>query len=542
MPPFVPVQSLYSSCLTAVFEHLLDSVKKPSNTVEHLRKVVLSSLHAGIREHLIHITTAHCRNNIYMLLDLLSILLDQAIKQLDHSGGDDNSWLRAEQCSALLSTLEQCEATGLQELTVKVRLDPRRAGDIETVSSANLSFHRVLRGGLAANLRSLVLRSVCDNEILRLLGRHCPHLRHLDATSSWLVDDNGLRSLCFKEQEAHMLPPDGYCGDTSEWFSAIQPSDLNTCCRSLQEVRIQDTNTSELGVIMLLLFIPNLKSLGGFIYYRNVGDAIVSLSHHHEGKLKLNLTDLWDTCLSPEKASILSTAAPHLTSLYTRGSWLQSVGSFSHLVALTVDFDFVDFSPALECYLIEHGQKLRKLVLVDQTHSVDVSMLAENCPRLEELGAKLEGGWYGEEGAMLPQLITCRIRVGATETLHALLVHTTCLEHLEVVLEEENYGEGVEVVDDSFIAQSLAENPRPQHLRAFVLRSECNLTALSVQLLINSCPSLRFIGDLHSWAGICDSDVEQLAQEIVARNLDLMLSYRGTLLPHRRARCLVAKT
>jgi hypothetical protein len=55
-----------------------------------------------------------------MLLDLLSILLDQAIKQLDHSGGDDNSCLRAEQCSALLSTLEQCGATGLQELTVKV--------------------------------------------------------------------------------------------------------------------------------------------------------------------------------------------------------------------------------------------------------------------------------------------------------------------------------------------------------------------------------------------------------------------------------------
>jgi hypothetical protein len=65
-------------------------------------------------------------------------------------------------------------------------------------------------------------------------------------------------------------------------------------------------------------------------------------------------------------------------------------------------------------------------------HSVDVSMLAENCPHLEELGAKLEGGWYGEEGTMLPQLITCRIRVGATETLHALLVHATRLEHLEV--------------------------------------------------------------------------------------------------------------
>lgn len=92
----------------------------------------------------------------------------------------------------------------------------------------------------------------------------------------------------------------------------------------------------------------------------------MNLSQHYDGKLKLNLTDLWDTCLSPEKASILSAAAPQLASLYTRGSWLHSVGSFSHLIALTVDFDFVDFSPALESYLIEHGQKLQKLVLVDQ--------------------------------------------------------------------------------------------------------------------------------------------------------------------------------
>lgn len=43
---------------------------------------------------------------------------------------------------------------------------------------------------------------------------------------------------------------------------------VNPCCSSLQEVRIQDTNTSEIGVALLLLFVPNLRSLGGFIYYR----------------------------------------------------------------------------------------------------------------------------------------------------------------------------------------------------------------------------------------------------------------------------------
>lgn len=89
--------------------------------------------------------------------------------------------------------------------------------------------------------------------------------------------------------------------------------------------------------------------------------------------------------------------------------------------------------------ILHHGLECFQVILITyvcpdlQMHSVDVSMLAENCPRLEELGAKLEGGWYGEEGTMLPQLITCRIRVGATETLHALLVHAARLEHLEVM-------------------------------------------------------------------------------------------------------------
>ncbi|PSN29989.1 hypothetical protein C0J52_24817 [Blattella germanica] len=373
MPPFVPVQSLYSSCLTAVFEHLFVSVQRSSNSVEHLRKVVQSSLHAGIREHLVHMATAQCRNNVYLLLDLLRILLDQAIKKLDHSSGDDNAWLRADQCAALLSTIEQCKATGLQDLTVKVRLEPRRPGDLETGSAANIAFHRLLRNGLATNLCSLILRSVCDNEILRLLGRLCPHLRNLDATSSWLVDDNGLRALCFK------------------------------------------------------------------------------------------------------------------------------------------------------------------------IHCIDLGMVAENCPYLEELGAKLEGGWDREGGEMLPHLAICRIRVGTTEPLQTLLVHAHRLEQLEVVLEEGLYGKAIEAVNDSVISQCLAENPRLEHLRVFIVRTDCYLTALSVQLLISSCPSLRIIGDFHFWLGISDQDIEELVQDINERNLDLMISYRGNLLPYRRASCFIAE-
>lgn len=53
-----------------------------------------------------------------------------------------------------------------------------------------------------------------------------------------------------------------------EQLSSISTSDLNPVCFSLEEIRIQDTNTTELAVALLLLFIPNLKSLGGYIYYR----------------------------------------------------------------------------------------------------------------------------------------------------------------------------------------------------------------------------------------------------------------------------------
>lgn len=53
-------------------------------------------------------------------MDLLGVFLDRSTRRLDHSRGDDHAWLRAEQCAALFSRLDQCGATGLHELTVKV--------------------------------------------------------------------------------------------------------------------------------------------------------------------------------------------------------------------------------------------------------------------------------------------------------------------------------------------------------------------------------------------------------------------------------------
>lgn len=59
-------------------------------------------------------------------------------------------------------------------------------------------------------------------------------------------------------------------------------------------------------------------------------------------------------------------------------------------------------------------------------------MLGQNCPSLEELGAKIEGDWCGKSGPMLPKLKTCRVRIGLTATLKSLLVYAKNLTNLEV--------------------------------------------------------------------------------------------------------------
>jgi hypothetical protein len=130
-------------------------------------------------------------------------------------------------------------------------------------------------------------------------------------------------------------------------------------------VRIQDTNTTELGVVLLLLFVPQLRSLGGFIYYRNIGDAVVSLLSWNP-QLSLRLTDLWDTFLPPDKANHLVGALPDLRSLYTRGTYLPNLAAWNNLSALTIDFDFIDFGILLEDFLEIAGHRLQKLALVDQ--------------------------------------------------------------------------------------------------------------------------------------------------------------------------------
>ncbi|XP_046391898.1 uncharacterized protein LOC124160176 [Ischnura elegans] len=579
MPPYIKVPSLYIICVNNFTKILHEYVYSESKeNTSKLRTLVQTSLHSGIKQHLVEIATRNYRNTIFVLFDLLEVLLDRCSTRL-HTIDEDNSlWLS--ECAGLFSRLEQCQAIGLEELSVRVQLNPRN--DLEKVSGMNASFYRTLRQ--MTHLKVLVLRSVCDNEILRLLGRNCPHLEYLDVTSSWLVDDKGIQQLLLQDTDSSNYDSGGEC----TLLELDSFGRRNPCCTTLREVRIQDTNTSLSVVTLLLLLVSHLRSLGGFIYYRNIGDAIVKIASKFPS-MELALAELWDTCLPLEKSDVIGRTAPNLTVLYTRADHLSNVSapSFPYLTSLTVDFDFHNQSHLMEAYLQLRGGCLRKLALVDQTYPLSLSMLSKYCSSLNELSAKVCGGgrWGAKSSKgkkpLLPSLQTARLRLGSNHTLRAILGGCPELCHLDLTPEDADdvsrsgvrmfivVGQGwerehqdddsdddeyvdLEVpggnddlndedefddlgIDDSAIVRGLACNPNPK-LTSLVVHKEWGCGSVALRALIHSCPRLRSVGDLYLWKGLTggEEEVAVLALEALENNWDLSLVYRGITYPKRR--------
>lgn len=67
---------------------------------------------------------------------------------------------------------------------------------------------------------------------------------------------------------AHLVELESCEPAAIEAMAALPKSQLNKTCETLQEVKIQDTNTTSVSVMLLLMFCSNLKSHGGFLYYR----------------------------------------------------------------------------------------------------------------------------------------------------------------------------------------------------------------------------------------------------------------------------------
>ncbi|TRY72356.1 hypothetical protein TCAL_01007 [Tigriopus californicus] len=155
--------------------------------VEHLPVVVRSSLLEATSEFLLQKSLLSGVDCDYgrSILYLLYLLLSKEVKQLKvtlccyYGCRDMEGVLRyIKKNGNALEHLELCRSSLL-------RMDP-------------LLFRNVLTS--ATNLTSLVVRNICSDAMLKLIGTHCYALQYLDISHSKQVSDLGIESLCCQVQ------------------------------------------------------------------------------------------------------------------------------------------------------------------------------------------------------------------------------------------------------------------------------------------------------------------------------------------------------
>ncbi|KAK9503599.1 hypothetical protein O3M35_010127 [Rhynocoris fuscipes] len=549
MAPLKPVRTLYDLSLDSVLETVHTYVVKRQGELVKYRKFLIKILHGAIRETLIERAVNKYSSNVLDVLDIVELLADSSIKQLQiiimqHVPGV----LSHTGCFSgqLFSKIDSANIIGLHKLIVKVQVDLHsNSTQIEPLSSV---FHCALHRGLAANLRVLTLHNAADNQSLKIIGKYAKHLTNLDITSSWIVDDVGICDLLLKDASnfitAHCVELDNCEPRAIHALSLFPESQINKTCETLCEVKIQDTNTSSISVLLLLMFAKSLKSLGGFLYFRNIGDAVLSVQSRENAPESLALTELWDTQLPYEKLSKIAQYLPKLTTLYTRAACLLPEPNIvPPLTNLTADFDFVQYGPQFFRFLSCNGASIRRLVLIDQVYSLDLETIAEYCPILEELTAKVSVDNVCTSGnTCLKNLKTAKLRITSAATFTWIMKKCYDLLHLEVLLERDNFESNM--FENDVIMQIIEDNPRslkcirylsihmfwnPRY-QNFVV-SCGNLTIDAAYALCSACDNLNVIGELHTWFKVTNKDVIALAAHIKKSNWNVRLRYRDVLYP-----------
>uniref|UniRef100_A0A0A9YBY2 Arginine repressor n=2 Tax=Lygus hesperus TaxID=30085 RepID=A0A0A9YBY2_LYGHE len=544
MAPLKPVKSLYDSCMSNVLLSLQSYLDKRPDDISGLKKLLLTLLHGGIREQLIERAILQNRApTSSAILDIIELLADSSVKQLQFSSAQSGFSSRE-----LFDTLNASNITGLNKLNLKVQVDKFEM--LHTSYQFDVfagGLHNALRLGLASNLRVLTLHSAADNITLSILGKHATQLTYLDITSSWYVDDNGICDLLLKESSnfinEHWSDLDSSEPRAIHALSLFPESQKNQTCNTLSEVKIQDTNTSSISVLLLLLFGKRLKSLGGFLYSRNIGDAILTVKSCANSPPSLELTELWDTQLPFEKLSRLASYLPKLTTLYTRVACLPPVPNIlPPLKNLTADFDFVCYNSEFFGYLQYNGAFLKRLVLIDQVFSLPLTDISRCCPVLEEIVAKVSIGNTFDTSRAFPFLTSAKLRISSPSTFTWIMRSADNIKKLEIFLEIES-GNG-ETFEDRVIDQIVKENPKSLqsihtlslhmfwHPRSQSYIISCGTLAIdAAYALCAASDSLKVLGELQTWFMVSRDDVLRMAKHIKENNWDVQLRYRDVMYP-----------
>nr|CAD7440460.1 unnamed protein product [Timema bartmani] len=365
-------------------------------------------------------------------------------------------------------------------------------------------------------LTELVLKdSVKGSDTMAFIGKTCHRLRLLDITGSRVVCSDLIR-LCVRSP--HRALQDFTANSTEQ---NVYDYDLNPLCQTLEIVLLENTRVKIKGGVFVMKAMPNLESLGNFLYTAAALKKIYGL----RGKPKpcFKLKKAFYRGPSTAKLQVLANCCPLLESLYFGSNEVRRIcprilSTFKMLRSLALENIY-------HTDLMEALKYTPHLIELEVYSSVDFGIVGQFCPLLEKLKVGKEPlravTLPSDDTKLYSRLQDLKITVPISLECGALFMsRATQLRNVEITK--------IRDVTDGLFEEWLRLNPL-EHLESLMLRY-VELTRDSVNLLLSRCPRLTRLGELGGW-DIRSWECRRLKDLILRENyaLHLVLYTRTSL-------------
>lgn len=366
----------------------------------------------------------------------------------------------------------------------------------------------------ARSLTQVTILSGAENHTLRILGLNCPCLTKLDVSHSIKINDQGLRNLLLRyhsRRRNKASTTTGNCED-EEVDDILQ--ETNPCAEVISSIILVGTSVTWAGCDLAC-------KLMNFGYY-SASLPFINIVRVNKGELCLN-------GLPFDRQSLrLSTSSPLRQDdkdvIFSSANNCLLPETFKNAVMDLFTFNNENGSPSnseslliflrdnAECFKMHLHLKMEasnvtSLVLPWYTFTwrldslVDLDTLGTFFPSLKFLKGRIKGRWNQIDEPLLPSLQAAYVWSLNSATALSMLENIPGLKFLEFnntrTLNVHNFN--WELTDIS-LEKSLQQNKSlAKNLETFTIRPT-GLTVNALKYLIKTCPNIRRIGDLESWA------------------------------------------
>ncbi|XP_069183584.1 uncharacterized protein [Procambarus clarkii] len=380
------------------------------------------------------------------------------------------------------------------------------------------------------NLTTLKCSQLCNNFMLQLLSKNCPHLEEVSIEMCIDVDDEGIFHL-----GGHFPSQDTYF----QIRRGVQiPS--KSVCTKLRKVNLEYTLACTASAVMLLHLCPNIEELM-VTPDVNIGDVFTILHGSNPDKYE-DVTSQYSLRvlhtymeLDENVLSLIVKTCPRLHDVTLRCNGVERKDRNFLANLLTLDLKSLNVMncsmPALVWYLEKKGCNLTSLTIQHLTMAplsltftrTHLQRVIQTCPNLKNFSLKLNNNPiqpdvpYSAFGSNLVHFksLSNLILEGTTITsddLSVLVSRCELLRELHILFHN------LDMLEDHVLYDLLASGGLHNLWTLFLNRPM--LTLAGLRRLLDECPQLSTVGPLSSWA-ISRKDRDALLKEIRIKNWDL---------------------